>query len=491
MGTDGRVVIITSGTDCLRAGVQGYKLGTPLGGLAIASYLHARGVPAQHIDLAMDRGIPVTAEAQRRVFSGLADELAARAAQISWIGLSMLASTDDALALGPVLRAALPDTPIILGGYHPSSCWQKLVTLDWPTGVVVGDGEHASEQITANLAAGRPIGLGVANLRTRDDRGSGAPRPVPIEDVPPLDLALLAHPDRYPTLNLPTSRGCPWRCSFCLEQNMRSYRSHSIGWMAAQLEAAAVHAATRRVYLADPVFGVGAGRLAELCEVLQAAPFRYAASTRVDVIAPHQVHQLASAGVDALYVGVESASPGALVRMNKVRTAELARRYVERSFEFFAALFQSGITPVVGFLFGYPGDSEADYRVGVEFVARLRAVYDSVGARAGFVTVGAESTEVYDSSALGREPLPDGARLGREVLTGLRVVERASIEVDREVVDRYQARRQELHVVTEQARSRLGFFGGYPVAELMREGSAAFRDGVLHAREVDRVGGEA
>ena len=479
-------MVITSGTDCVRAGVEGYKLGSPLGGLAIASYLRALGVPVQHVDLAMDRGIPVTAEAQRRVFARLADELAVQAARIAWIGLSMLASTDDALVLGPVLRAALPGTPIILGGYHPSSCWQKLVVLDWSTGVVVGDGEHASERITANLAAGRPIGHDVPNLRTRHQQEGPASRAVPIEDVPPLNLALLAHPDRYPTLNLPTSRGCPWRCSFCLEQNMRSYRSHSIGWMATQLESAAAAAATRRVYLADPLFGVGEGRLVELCEVLRAAPFRYAASTRVDVIAPTQVPRLAAAGVDALYVGVESASPEALVRMNKVKTVELARRYLERAFEFFAALFESDVTPVVGFLFGYPGDTEEDYRRCVEFVARLRHVYDSIGGRAGFATVGAERTEVYDSSVLVSEPLPAGARLGPEVLTGLRVVEQASTEVDRHVVDRYQERRQELHLVTELARSRLGFFGGYPVSGLIRERSPAFRDGVLYPPELDR-----
>ncbi len=464
--------------------MEGYKLGTPLGGLAVASYLDARGVPVQHIDLAMDRGIPLTAPAQERVFASLAQELAAQVQEIAWIGLSMLASTDDALLLGPVLRAALPSTPIVLGGYHPSSCWERMVELDWLTAVVAGDGEHAAAKITENLVAGRPLGQDVPNLV---QRGSSAPsnQTVPLRDVPPLNLALLEHPDRYPTINIVTTRGCPWRCFFCLEENMRGYRAHELEHVAAQLSCAASESATRLMYVGDPVFGVDKRRLAALCEVLEAWPYRYAASTRVDVIPPELVPNLKKAGFDALYVGLESASPPALVRMNKVRTLDRANAYVEQAYAFFRALFENDITPVIGFLFGYPGDREAEYRECIEFVVRLREIYDATGARGGFVTVGAESTEVYESSALQRNGLPEDTRLGPETFPGLRIVEQASATVDRALVDRYQQERQRWHVISERARPRLGFFGGYPVSQLVRRHAASVRDGILHAYELE------
>jgi anaerobic magnesium-protoporphyrin IX monomethyl ester cyclase len=487
METERRVVIITSGTDCVHAGMEGYKLGTPLGGLAVASYLDAQGVPVQHIDLAMDRGIPLDAQAQDRVFGRLAEELAADAGKIAWIGLSMLASTDDALILGPVLRAALPDTPIVLGGYHPSSCWERVVEFEWLTAVVVGDGEHAAAKITENLAGGRPLGEDVPNLAVR---GGSAPlnETVPLSDVPPLNLGLLAHPDRYPTINIVTTRGCPWRCFFCLEENMRGYRAHDLSHVAAQLESAASKSTTRLMYVGDPVFGVDKRRLAALCEVLQAAPYRYGASTRVDVIPPELVPNLKAAGFDALYVGLETASPEALVRMNKVRTLKLAHAYVDKAYAFFRALFEHDITPVIGFLFGYPGDIEAEYRQCIEFVERLREIYDESGGQGGFVTVGADSTEVYESSTLKRNGLPEDTRLGSERFVGLRVVEQASASVDRGLVDRYQQERQRWHVISERARPRLGFFGGYPVSQLVRQHAASVQDGVLYAHELDLQG---
>ena len=481
-----RVVIITAGTDCVRAGMGGYKLGTPLGGLAVASSLDAAGVLVQHIDLAMDRGIPVTAAAQERVFARLAAELAGQAADIAWIGLSMLASSDDALILGRILRSALPDLPIVLGGYHPSSCWEKLLDLGWMTAIVVGDGEHAAAKITENLAAGRPLSDGVPNLAVRADDGPRLARidTVPLDDVPPLNLALLAHPDRYPTINVVTTRGCPWRCFFCLEESMRGYRAHSLEHVAAQLDGAARSSTTRMMYVGDPVFGVDAKRLAALCTVLEAAPYRYGASTRVDVIPPTLVPRLKRAGFDALYVGLESASPEALVRMNKVRTLPRAHAYVDSAYAFFQALFENDITPVIGFLFGYPGDSEADYRQCIDFLVRLRGIYDASGGQGGFVTVGADSTEVYDSAALNTNGLPADTRLGPETFVGLRIVEQASDAVDRAIVDRYQRERQEWHVVTERARPRLGFFGGYPVAELVKQHAGALREGVLYAHEL-------
>jgi len=475
-------VIVRAGTDCVRAGTGGYKLGSPLGGLAVASYLADRGLPVQLVDLPMDRGIPLTAEARGRLYGAFADELATEAGQISWIGLTMLASTDGATVLGPILRAALPDTPIVLGGYHASCAWPKLLAAGWATAVVLGDGEHAAAQISANLAAGRPLGDGVPNLRTV--AAPASPRlPAPPEHAPPLDPGLLAHPDRYPVLNLPTSRGCPWGCAFCLERSMRGYDARDLDRVALQLEVAARASTTREVYLADPVFGVDPSRLERLCALLRAAPFRFAASTRVDVIPPRLVPAVAGAGLEVLYVGLESASPEALLRMNKVRSPERARRYAEASFDLFAALFEHDITPVIGFLPGYPGDAEVDLERCTAWLDRLRAVYDASGADCGFVTVAADAVEVYDSSPLAGA-LPPDVRLGPEEFAGMRLVERPSAALDRSMVDAWQQERQRRHVVTSRAGSRLRFFGGLDVAELARRGSPALRDGVLYPAEL-------
>ena len=99
----------------------------PLGILALGSYLDTHDVPFELIDMQMDFGIGLTRESERIVCQRVAQHLRDQAGTVAWVGISQLSNAINGITLAQEIRAILPDLPIILGGYFPSSTYQLLL----------------------------------------------------------------------------------------------------------------------------------------------------------------------------------------------------------------------------------------------------------------------------------------------------------------------------------------------------------------------------
>jgi hypothetical protein len=275
-----------------------------------------------------------------------------------------------------------------------------------------------------------------------------------------VDLGLLRNPMGYQIIDLVTSRGCPFACSYCLEKGMRPYAVHTPEWVNRQLQHLAAILPNERVFIYDPVFGLGKGRALELCRVLAAHPFSYGVESRVDVLTTDLVPALHKAGVEAIFLGIESASPSTLVRMNKVRSKARAEDYVARALEVLEACFQAGITPAMGLMLAFPGDSEDDYRATLKFVQAVGQIHRQVEARtgiaAGFLPF-AFFTKAYDGSTLAAEVssrFPETV-LRTEPFLGERTVVTPRPEVEPAITQQYQAEIARAGAYTPLALERL------------------------------------
>jgi radical SAM superfamily enzyme YgiQ (UPF0313 family) len=241
---------------------------------------------------------------------------------------------------------------------------------------------------------------------------------------------------------------------------MRPYAVQSPEWVNDQLSDLAVVLPNERVFIYDPVFGLGRPRTRALCRVLAAHPFSYAIESRVDVLTPDLVPQLHSAHVEAIFLGIESASPSSLVRMNKVPSTARARAYVARALQVLEACFESGITPALGLMLAFPGDTEDDYRATLQFAEQIGQLHDRVAARTGiapgflpFVFF----TKVYDGSPLADEVgrrFPE-VRLRAEPFLGERTVVAPSPGLEPTITEHYQAQIAESGAYTPLALDRL------------------------------------
>lgn len=381
------------------------SISPPLGALSVCSYLADHHVPTELIDVKMDFGIGLTEEANIEITNRVTNYLSEQAQDIAWIGISQLSSEANAIALAQAIHTALADIPIIMGGYAATSaCLTILEENPFITAIVLGDGEYAALEISQAITEGRSfLTEQTPNLVWIDAAGvhKSPRRQADLNILPILDFTLLKHPIGYPNIDITTSRGCPFRCNYCLEINMRSYAEFPPEWLDRQLAHIQTTLPNRRISIYDPIFGLDTNRTTQICDVLEKWDFRYSIESRVDVLSPEFMPRLAEVGVEIIFWGFESASANTLVRMNKVPSHSRANSYLEQSFKVFEACFRHGITPAIGYMLAYPGDSEADQMAALDYAKALRQLYDQTKTDTGFALLPSVTT-VYAGSEMAR-----------------------------------------------------------------------------------------
>ncbi len=401
-----KAVLVSVGNDYSRSDVH-MPIVPPLGILALGSFLERHGVPVELIDVQVDFGFGTTPEVERRICKRVAQYLERQTKSIAWIGISMLSNTGSGLVLGEAIRAALPDTPIVYGGYFPSRV-SSLLLRDYPfiTAIVRGDGEAAALQVSRLLAQGRPFPCGqVPNLAWRE-RGrirTNPVEPIDIDAVPIVNYRLLHNRNCYPVVLTMLSRGCPFHCAYCAEGMMRPYTACSIDWVRQQLDHLEKELTCLRLGILDPIFGVGRKRTTEIIKLMRGRRFSYALESRVDVLTPDLIPLLREAGVDLIFWGIESGSPRTLVRMNKVPSAASAKRYLDDARAALRACMENDVVSLIGLMFGFPGDTESDCKATLRFAGEINQIQAEVAARtgveSGFVPF-ATPTIVFDGTPL-------------------------------------------------------------------------------------------
>lgn len=395
------------------------KVAPPLATVAVGSYLQANGVPVELIDTEMDFGLGLTREARLAVSRRIAGYLAAQAEDIAWVGVSLhtnvsLGMSEDTSPI-EAIHAAMPDMPIVLGGYL-ASIEHEVLLRKYPfvTAVVRGDGEAAALAVSRRLASGQAVPSDeIPNLawRERDEVRTTPIRSLPPSEMPIFDFSLLRHHRFYEKTDLMTSRGCPFHCDYCLENLMRPFGAYPLSWVEKQLEHAEAVSPQRRAFVFDPIFGVQRERTLEICKRMSARPrgFSWGFLGRVDVLPPDLLEPLRAAGVESVFLGVEAISESALRRMQKVRSAAMAEKYVKSALAVLDACFQNDITPFIAMMVGYPGDTEDDYRTALGFFDRVAKLHARSRTQPGAL-VYPQMTKIYDNSPLAQrvvEEFPD------------------------------------------------------------------------------------
>jgi len=339
------------------------------------------------------------------VLFGLSQEaigLQAQALGPALIGVSVAAETFYADALDTVrtLRRQCPEAVILVGGSDVSMQPERyLQEADGLDGLVVGEGEPALEHILGALGEGLDW-HDAPGLMWRDAAGASHRNPTrPVEqldDYAPgweeLDLEqyfLLnrrGFPSRqsvdYPgsdrAVYLVTSRGCPFRCSFCsIHATMGSrFRTHSAAFVVAQLTELALRYGVRHVHFEDDNLSLDRQRLHTILTGLAAADLGLTWDTpngvRADRFDAELVALCRQTGCTYLMFGVESGSQEVL---DTLVDKELQLTDVERTL---ALCHAEGLDTGALFVFGLPGESKQTvlqtYRYAFELFGRYGTV---------------------------------------------------------------------------------------------------------------------
>lgn len=168
----------------------------------------------------------------------------------------------------------------------------------------------------------------------------------------------------YYSVNLVTTRGCPFRCNWCAKPIYGDrYNSRSPENVVEEMLWLRKHFQPDHIWFADDIFGLKPGWVEKFGEAVQAAqvatPFKIQA--RVDLLHEEAVAGLKKAGCKTVWVGAESGSQKILDAMDKGTT-------VEQIYATASRLKRHGIEVCFFLQFGYPGETEADLEQTIKMV---------------------------------------------------------------------------------------------------------------------------
>ncbi|MCI0393714.1 MAG: cobalamin-dependent protein [Chloroflexi bacterium] len=295
----------------------------------------------------------------------------------------------QAVSLCQQLRQRHPHLTIVWGGYFPTQHWDVCLRSDFIDYVVRGHSEivflHLLAELDQNPKSKIENLKSIPGLAYRDETGQPASNP----------LAPIPHPSKLPMWNfdrLPVARyvrptflgsrtlgyhssyGCPFFCNFCAVVNMVNGR-----WFPQTAESVAgvvrmYHErwGVNAVEFYDNNFFTHQARVAEFSERIMDLGVAWWGEGRIDTMQMYSDKTwrlMSQAGLKMVFMGAESGSDETLKRMDKggqmstARTLEMAR--LMKSY---------GVVPEFSFVMGNPPDPEADLRLTMEFIRKVKRI---------------------------------------------------------------------------------------------------------------------
>jgi radical SAM superfamily enzyme YgiQ (UPF0313 family) len=289
----------------------------------------------------------------------------------------------------------LVGVPVVLGGPHPTSLPEESAAKPLVDVVARGEGEATWLELLSMLdsdpAIQNPkskIGDPIAGITYRNGDGviistpNRPPLSAPQLDALPLPAWHLFKLDRYtnlqptmdqvggPSLPILTSRGCPYRCSYCSQIGPRLWRARSVDSVVAEWRWLVQEQGAAEIGVLDDSFNINRKRVLDICgrlvdEGLNHVPWIMINGIRANLADAELLGAMKRAGCLRVAFGVESGNQAILdsvvdkhLTLDQVRAAFKAARTV-------------GMETIGFFIIGMPGETEETMDDTIRFACEL------------------------------------------------------------------------------------------------------------------------
>ncbi len=299
------------------------------------------------------------------------------------VGLSALTLDESrAAACARLARRARPRVRVVVGGplatLTPERCFEEPAV----DGAVIGEGDHTLVELVEALMRGDdPAGLPGLWWRSGDTIRKGRRRPYVADlDTLPLPAWDLVDLPRYsrlfsfhdvppvapPYAPIVTSRGCPWRCTYCHNLFGRKPRLHGAQRVVDEMELLARDHGVGEIHIVDDVFNVDADRMMAICDEIERRgldlKIAFPNGLRGDILTRAQMQRLREVGCYSITFALETASP---------RLQRLIRKYlkVDRVLENARAAREMGLITSGYAMLGFPSETREEMEATVQAIA--------------------------------------------------------------------------------------------------------------------------
>lgn len=331
----------------------------PLGLAYLAAQLRLEEIPVKILDLVIEPEKEVRKEISAYNFVGV---------YFNTVNLQ------EALE---VVKVAKEEGKItILGGPHASFDYLVCMEHKEVDYIIRGEGENVLPILVKKLLNGDNV-EDINSLVFRDKENNIRVNELEnlIEDLDSLPLPArdLLPMNRYLEKNSDTSiiasRGCPYHCDFCVGTLMgrNRYRRRSVQSIIAEMDEVINIYKFSRITFFDDIFTIDESFANELCENIKKQKWniKLSCETRVDRVNEKVLRNMAEAGFDRLFFGVESGHQEILNKYNKGTKLEDVRTAVQ-------ICKNVGIAPMLSFIIGLPEDTEETIVQTIKFACDLQ-----------------------------------------------------------------------------------------------------------------------
>lgn len=302
-------------------------------------------------------------------------------------------------AVTKIVRSLSPKTLVIVGGVGVSDIPEIALDYIGADAVATGECEAVLPQLLASVEAGEPFaGVPSFFFKHKGEIIRNPKGPV-VEDLDSLAFPAYHHFDieyiaprsyngeGYRSIHVMTSRGCPFRCNFCInsvvndtsmqkkiygivtnERKKSTQRFRSPGNVVQELTFLRQTYGISDFHFADEEFVTHRTRVFEICDALRPLGITWSTSGRADWATPDKLTAMRSAGCRYVLFGVETGSQRLMDDMDK--TAKL-----EKVISGLNAARATGMNFIANFMIGHPEETAETVNETIEFCRKMELAF--------------------------------------------------------------------------------------------------------------------
>ncbi|MBN1871064.1 MAG: radical SAM protein [Candidatus Omnitrophica bacterium] len=307
---------------------------------------------------------------------------------------AMTPSWQSVVSMARFLKKVAPKIKIVVGGPHLTAYPAESLSEDSIDFGVYGEGEVTVQEAIKAIENGSDLaGMPGIIYRTEDGVIVNPPRkeiedldsvPFPAVEMLPYSR-YLALSVKSPFFTIVTSRGCPYRCTFCYQGYLGRYRARSAENVVEEMELLVNKFKMKEIIIFDETFCVDRDRVFAISDMIRRKNlrFKWDFRSRVDLIDGEILKAVKGAGCSRIHLGIESGNQSTLDKMRKgitipeiIHKVRLAKK--------------AGLEVRGYFMLAYPGETMKHMLKTAEFAKSLPLDWASFT-----VTIGLPCTEIY------------------------------------------------------------------------------------------------
>ncbi len=350
-------------------------IGIPIGLTMIAAMAERLNHEVEILDLALEKD---QQSADHRLEAKLQGK------RYDLVGITaMTVEYEAAVCVARRIKQYDPKVPVVFGGQHSTIKAEEVVSQDFCDYVVRGEGEEVFSGFITCLASGGSLDhvKGLTFKRNGEVVQTADQEAILDLDSLPYPAYHLLEVERYfaassaraatkhkRCMQVFTSRGCPWRCTYCHDLFGKSFRGRSPENVLGELKLLYDRWGIREYMVEDDIFNLDMDRAKKIFdlvyEYLPDVYFQFGNGLRLERFDEELVRKMAEGGTHYICIAIESASP----RIQKMIKKNLK---LEKSAQALSWMRKYKIRTLGFFMIGFPTETLEEIEQTIEYASHL------------------------------------------------------------------------------------------------------------------------